>query len=187
MADSPFLTDHFLIAMPALQDPNFQRAVTLICQHDASGAMGIVINRVADYTVGELLAQLDIQGNPDGLAELPIVAGGPVHPDRGFVVHDDAREWNSTLRLGHGLAVTTSRDILAAMARGDGPRRVLVALGYAGWTAGQLEQELAQNSWLTVPVDQAIVFDTPLDERWQAAGRALGVDITQLADYAGHA
>ncbi len=173
--------------MPALDDPNFQRSVTLICQHDENGAMGIVINRCADYRLGELLSQLDISTSREDIAELAIVAGGPVKPDRGFVLHDDGREWNSTLRFGRGLAVTTSRDILASMARGDGPERVLVALGYAGWTAGQLEAEVAQNSWLTAPVDQAILFETPLADRWQAAARGLGVDITRLADYAGHA
>lgn len=182
-----FLADHFLIAMPALDDPNFQRSVTLICQHDESGAMGIVINRCADYRLGELLEQLDIPTDRADLADMAIVAGGPVHPDRGFVLHDDGREWNSTLRVGPRLAVTTSRDILAAMARGEGPANALVALGYAGWTAGQLEAELAQNSWLTAPVDQSIVFATPLAERWQAAARGLGVDISRLADYAGHA
>ncbi|MFY2763065.1 YqgE/AlgH family protein [Arenimonas sp. MALMAid1274] len=187
MADSPFLTDHFLIAMPALDDPNFQRAVTLVCQHDANGAMGIVINREADYTVGELLDQMNLPTDDAELAGRSIVAGGPVQPDRGFVLHDDPREWNSTLRFGRGLAVTTSRDILAAMAKGDGPANVLVALGYAGWTAGQLEAELAQNSWLTVPADQAILFGTPLGERWHAAARGLGVDLSRMTDYAGHA
>lgn len=187
MADSSCLTDHFLIAMPALEDPNFHRSVTLVCQHDARGAMGIVINRAADCTLGELLGPLALPSTDPHVAGMPIVSGGPVHPDRGFVLHDDPREWRSTLRFGRGLAVTTSRDILAAMARGDGPRRVLVALGYAGWTAGQLEEELAQNSWLTVPADHAIVFDTPLEGRWQAAARSLGVDLSRLADYAGHA
>jgi putative transcriptional regulator len=186
MADSPCLTDHFLIAMPALEDPNFHRSVTLVCQHDANGAMGIVINRLADYSLGELLDQLELPTRDQQLAQRPIVSGGPVHPDRGFVLHDDPREWESTLRFGRGLAVTTSRDILAAMARGDGPRNTLVALGFAGWEAGQLEEELAQNSWLTVPADPAIVFDTPLEERWHAAARALGVDLSRLADYAGH-
>ena len=187
MADTPCLTDHFLIAMPALEDPHFHRSVTLVCQHDENGAMGVVINRAADYTLGELLAQLDLATDDDVLAQVGLVAGGPLHPDRGFVLHDDLREWNSTLRFGRGLALTTSRDILAAMASGDGPPHALVALGYAGWTAGQLEAELAQNSWLTVPADQGIVFDLPLDARWQAAARALGVDLTLLADYAGHA
>ncbi|MCX7034637.1 MAG: YqgE/AlgH family protein [Arenimonas sp.] len=187
MADSPSLTDHFLIAMPALEDPHFHRSVTLVCQHDANGAMGIVINHAADYTLGELLGQLDIPTTDAQVSGQRIVTGGPVHPDRGFVLHDDPREWSSTLRLGGGLALTTSRDILAAMARGEGPRKTLVALGFAGWTAGQLEQELAQNSWLTVPADQAILFDTPLEARWQAAASALGVDLSLLADYAGHA
>jgi putative transcriptional regulator len=186
MADFPSLTDHFLIAMPALEDPNFHRSVTLVCQHDQFGAMGIVINRAADYTLGELLDQLQLPTRDQPLARCTLVAGGPVHPDRGFVLHDDPREWGSTLRFGRGLAVTTSRDILAAMAGGDGPSRSLVALGYAGWTAGQLEDELAQNSWLTVPADPAIIFDTPLEERWHAAARALGVDLSRLADYAGH-
>lgn len=186
MADTPCFTDHFLIAMPALEDPHFHRSVTLVCQHDASGAMGIVINRAADYTLGELLDHLDLPSSDPQVANQTIVAGGPVHPDRGFVLHDDPREWNSTLRIGGGLALTTSRDILAAMAGGDGPRNALVALGYAGWTAGQLEEELAQNSWLTVPAEHAILFSTPLEDRWQAAARSLGVDLSRLAGYSGH-
>ncbi|TNJ35344.1 YqgE/AlgH family protein [Arenimonas terrae] len=181
-----FLANHFLIAMPALEDPNFQRSVTLICQHDAEGAMGIVINRVADYTLGELLAQMELSAD-EGLAAVPLVAGGPVQPDRGFVLHDDPRDWSSTLRFGDGLAVTTSRDILTAMAGGDGPGNVLVALGYAGWTAGQLEAELAENSWLTVPADRDILFHRPLDQRWQAAAFSAGVDLARLTGYAGHA
>lgn len=187
MHEIPSLADHFLVAMPALDDPNFQRSVTLVCQHDAGGAMGIVINRLADYTLGELLDQLKLDTHDEALAARAIVAGGPVHPDRGFVLHGDDSEWNSTLHVAPGLSVTTSRDILEALARGEGPRQVLVALGYAGWEAGQLEAELAQNSWLTVPVDQAIVFDTPLHERWRAAARQLGVDLSTLTDYSGHA
>lgn len=182
-----FLTDHFLIAMPALEDPNFHRSVTLICQHDADGAMGIVINRAADYTLAELLAQMELATDTVARAGQPLIAGGPVQPDRGFVLHDDPREWNSTLRFGRGLAVTTSRDILVAMAGGDGPGNVLVALGYAGWTAGQLEAELADNSWLTVPADHDILFRRPLDQRWQAAAFSAGVDLARLTGYAGHA
>ena len=182
-----FLADHFLIAMPALEDPNFHRSVTLICQHDADGAMGIVINRMADYTLGELLAQMDLTPQAGDLAGRPLVAGGPVQPDRGFVLHDDPREWNSTLRFGRGLAVTTSRDILTAMAQGEGPGNALVALGYAGWTAGQLEAELTDNSWLTVPADHDILFHAPLEQRWQAAARHAGVDLARLTGYAGHA
>ena len=123
----------------------------------------------------------------EGFAAQPVYFGGPVQTDRGFVLHGDDSEWNSTLHVAPGLSVTTSRDILEALSRGDGPARVLVALGYAGWEAGQLEDELAQNSWLTVPVDRGIVFDTPLEDRWRAAARQLGVDLSTLTDYSGHA
>ncbi len=191
MPDAPSaaasLADHFLVAMPALDDPNFERSVTLLCQHDPAGAMGLVVNRPSDFTLGELLDQLHITGAPEALAAQRVLAGGPVQPERGFVLHDDPRPWASTLRFGRGLAVTTSRDILEAMARGEGPAHAVVALGYAGWDAGQLEDELAANSWLTVPAEQAILFATPMEQRWQAAARALGVDLSRLADYAGHA
>jgi putative transcriptional regulator len=184
---STSLANHLLIAMPAMDDPNFRRAVALVCQHDEQGAMGIVINRGTDYTLGELLAQLDIRADEPALAGTGVVAGGPVQPERGFVVHDDPRTWGSTLRLTPALAVTTSRDILDAMARGDGPPHALVALGYAGWGAGQLEDELAQNSWLTVPADESILFRTPLAQRWEAATRGLGFDPGHLSSTAGHA
>ena len=161
-------TNHLLIAMPAMDDPNFRHAVALLCQHDEGGAMGIVINRVSDYTLGELLAQMDIVAGDPSLGEAGVVSGGPVQPEP-------------------GRAVTTSRDILDAMARGDGPPHALVALGYAGWGAGQLEAELAQNSWLTVPADDAILFRTPLAQRWQAATRGLGFDPGHLSSTAGHA
>ena len=187
MPASRSLAEHFLIAMPGMDDPNFFRSVTLVCQHDDDGAMGLVLNRPADFRFGELLAQLKIETRDDHLAELPVLAGGPVQPERGFVLHDDPRPWDSSLRLGGGLAVTTSRDILEAIARGEGPARWLLALGYAGWSAGQLEEELAANSWLTVPADAGIVFDTPVEARWRAAAGRLGVDPDRLADYAGHA
>lgn len=182
-----FLTEHFLIAMPAMDDPNFARGVTLLCQHDEDGAMGLVINRVSDYTMGELFDQMQMECADLAMREMPVLLGGPVQPDRGFVLHDDSREWGSTLRFGNGLAVSTSRDILAAMAKGEGPKRALVTLGYAGWDAGQLEAELAQNAWLTVPADHAIVFERPLEARWQAAAKSLGVDISSLSGSVGHA
>ena len=187
MPEPRSLAEHFLIAMPAMDDPNFFRSVTLVCQHDEEGAMGLVINHPADFQFGELLEQMKIQAGDPGLAELPVLSGGPVQPDRGFVLHDDPRPWDSSLRLANGMAVTTSRDILEAIARGDGPARWHLALGYAGWTAGQLEAELAANSWLTVPADAGVVFDTPLEARWRAAAGRLGVDLDRLADYAGHA
>ena len=187
MSASTSLADHFLIAMPALADPNFARGVTLICQHDQGGAMGLTINRPSDFTFGDVFEQMDLVTDVQGLAGRPVLLGGPVQPDRGFVLHDDPREWGSTLRFGHGLAVSTSRDILEALARGDGPARCLLALGYAGWTAGQLEQELGENAWLTVPANLDCVFDLPAQDRFRAAMQLLGFDPLALSGEAGHA
>ncbi len=182
-----FFVNHFLIAVPALDDPHFARGVTLLCEHNEHGAMGLLVNRPSDYRLGEVLEQMDIATELPRIADDTVLLGGPVLPDRGFVLHDGGDEWPSTMRVAPGLAVTTSREILAAMARGDGPRRHLVTLGYASWGAGQLEQEIADNAWLTVLADQAIVFDTPLEQRWQAAAKRLGVDLGQFAGYVGHA
>ncbi|HMB56996.1 MAG TPA: YqgE/AlgH family protein [Arenimonas sp.] len=187
MPDSRYLADHLLIAMPSLGDPNFARGVTLLCQHDESGAMGLMINRLSDFKLGEILRQMEIATDSPTLGEQAVLIGGPVQSERGFVLHDDARDWGSTLRFGNGLAITTSREILAAMARGEGPGRSLVTLGYAGWEAGQLEEELAENAWLTVPADRAILFSTPMAERWRAAAQMIGVDLSRLADGVGHA
>jgi len=187
MPEPRSFAEHFLIAMPAMDDPNFVRSVTLVCQHDEGGAMGLVINHPADVRFGELLDQLRLAHGDAALAERLVLDGGPVQPDRGFVLHDDPRPWDSSLRLRNGLAVTTSRDILEAIARGEGPANWLLALGYAGWDAGQLEAEMAANSWLTVPADAGLVFDVPVEARWRAAAGRLGVDLDRLADYAGHA
>ena len=187
MPEPRSFAEHFLIAMPAMDDPNFVRSVTLVCQHDEGGAMGLVINHPADVRLGDLLGQLKLPADDAGLAERLVLDGGPVQPDRGFVLHDDPRSWDSSLRLRNGLAVTTSRDILEAIARGDGPPHWHLALGYAGWDAGQLEAEMAANSWLTVPADAGLVFDIPIEARWCAAAGRLGVDLDRLADYAGHA
>jgi putative transcriptional regulator len=182
-----FLTDHFLIAMPALADPHFARGVTLVCQHDENGAMGLVINHLSEYTLGEVFRQMDIEGASPALERQAVLVGGPVQPDRGFVLHDDPRDFGSTLRFGKGLAVSTSRDILERLAKGEGPAQFIMALGYAGWSAGQLEDEIAQNAWLTVPADPDIFFRTPLEQRWQAAARSLGIDISGMSDLVGHA
>ena len=179
--------DHFLIAMPAMDDPRFARGVTLVCQHDEHGAMGLVVNRVTDLTLAEVFRQLDIEGAPASLARQPVLLGGPVQPERGFVLHEDARDFGGSLRFGQGLVVSTSREVLESLARGDGPTPFLMALGYAGWGAGQLEEEIAQNAWLTVPADRAICFETPVEDRWRAAALALGVDIAGLSDTVGHA
>ena len=183
----PTLANQLLIALPGLDDPNFSRSVTLVCQHDADGAMGVVVNRASEYTLGEVFRQMGIESGDEGLCAQPVVAGGPVHPERGFVLHDGDRQWDSSLAIADGLYVTTSRDVLEAMARGEGPRSATVALGCAGWGAGQLEHELVENSWLTVPADAELLFRLPLDARWQAAAGRIGVDMARMADYSGHA
>ena len=185
--ESAFLANQLLVALPALADPNFSRSVTLVCQHDAEGAMGIVVNRESEYTLGEVLRQMGIEGGDEALRARPVLSGGPVHPERGFVLHDGEREWDSSMAIAQGLYITTSRDILEAMARGEGPARSVVALGCAGWGAGQLEYELGENSWLTVPADDELVFALPLEQRWHAAAGRIGVDLSRIADYAGHA
>jgi putative transcriptional regulator len=187
MANGTFLANQLLVALPALDDPNFSRSVTLICQHDDDGAMGVVVNRSSEYTLGDVLRQMDIEGGDTALRAQAVLAGGPVHPERGFVLHGGERAWDSTLAISEGLYVTTSRDVLEAIATGDGPANVAVALGCAGWGAGQLEYELTENSWLTVPADAELLFATPLEGRWQAAAGRIGVDMMQVADYSGHA
>ena len=181
------LANQLLIASPALSDPNFARSVALICQHDDEGAMGVVVNRPSEYTLGEVLRQMNLQAQDPQLAGQVVLAGGPVHPERGFVLHDGLRAWESTMEVADGLFLTTSRDILEAMAAGDGPAHAIVALGCAGWGAGQLEYELGENSWLTAPADAELLFALPLERRWQAAGQRIGVDMTRLTDYSGHA
>ena len=164
-------TNQFLIAMPTLADPNFFRTVTLICDHSDQGALGIVINHPTEILLGELLDHLEFETRDPDARQIPVYNGGPVQIDRGFVLHEPIGDWDSTLPITDELALTTSRDILAALAHGEGPRRVLVALGYAGWGAGQLEQEMADNAWLSCAADQDIIFDLPPEQRWRAAAR----------------
>ncbi len=183
-----YLANHFLIAVPSLNDPNFSRAVTLLAQHNDEGAMGVMINRLSDYKLGDILGQMDIQTDDRDLLATPVLAGGPVQPERGFVLHDPTeREWDSSFLISPQLALTTSRDILIAMAEGNGPRRAVVALGYAGWTAGQLEIELQENTWVAAQADASILFDTPVEQRWSAAARLIGIDMSLFTNYAGHA
>lgn len=182
------LTGHFLIAMPGMGDPNFARGITFICQHSEEGAMGLVVNRLSDYRLGDVLQQMHMPCERAEVAAAPVLVGGPVQPERGFVLHASGRrEWDSSYRVNDMLTVTTSRDILAAMADGDGPDRALVALGYAGWGAGQLEQELRENAWLTVQADTRILFDTALDDRWGAAVALVGINPANLTSYSGRA
>ena len=163
------LSNQLLIALPAMADPNFARTVALICQHDEQGAMGVVVNRASEYTLGQVLSQMGIGSDDQALCARPVLHGGPVHQERGFVLHDGEREWESSLRVGQQLYLTTSRDILEAMAAGQGPAHAMVALGCAGWGAGQLEFELGENTWLTAPTDPSLLFELPLERRWQTA------------------
>ena len=179
--------NHLLIALPSLRDSYFERSVTLICQHDGDGAMGLMVNRASEYTVGEVLQQMGIASDDAALQAQVVLAGGPVHPERGFVLHDDGRSWDSSLAVGDGLYLTTSRDVLEAMARGDGPKQALVALGCAGWGAGQLENELVDDSWLLAPNRGDVLFQLPLAQRWQAAAGSIGIDLVNLASHSGHA
>jgi putative transcriptional regulator len=181
------LQNQLLIALPTMPDARFARSVTLICQHDEDGAMGIVVNRASEYTLGDVLSQMGLESNDEALCAQVVLAGGPMHPERGFVLHDGGLQWDSSLRITEQLTLTTSRDILESIARGDGPEHAIVALGCAGWGAGQLEHELAENSWLNAPADAELLFALPLDARWQAAAGRIGVDFAHLADYAGHA
>ena len=181
------LTHHFLIAMPSMADPYFAKTLTFVCEHNERGALGIVINRPLDITVRSLFERLSLDLENREFADVPIYFGGPVQTDRGFVLHAPVGEWQSTLKVREALGLTTSKDILEAVGRGEGPRKMLVTLGYAGWSAGQLEHELGQNAWLTVEAKDAIIFDLPSEERLPAAMGLLGVDYARLADVAGHA
>ncbi|HEY0634020.1 MAG TPA: YqgE/AlgH family protein [Gammaproteobacteria bacterium] len=181
------LRNHFLIAMPALDDPNFFHTVTYICEHNAEGAMGIVINRPSDVTLGDLLAQLEITAEPQLNTTVSVFEGGPVQPEQGFLLHSPLGQWSATLPVTEQIALTTSKDILEALAAGAGPQRYLLALGYAGWGPGQLEEEMAANTWLSGPASAEILFDTPAEKRWQAAAALLGVDLRLLSSDSGHA
>ena len=180
------LTDNFLIAMPSLADPNFHGTVTYLCAHNEDGAMGIVINRPLELTLGEVLAHLNIETQHDKVRDAPVLQGGPVQSERGFVIHQPCGTWDSVLQVSDAIAIATSHDILRSLANGDGPERAVVALGYAGWGAGQLEREVLDNAWLSVPADSAIIFDVAPDERWSQATRTLGIDPQRLVGEAGH-
>lgn len=182
------LTNQLLIAMPGMADPNFSTTVTLICEHNNDGALGIVINRPLQLRLGGLFEQLDVNDPDPTAANSPVLMGGPVGPERGFVLHEPpAQSYENSITVSSDIQLTLSRDILDAMATGHGPGKSLVALGYAGWEAGQLEIEMLANSWLNVPASTDIVFDTPFQDRWASAARTLGIDICQISPDAGHA
>jgi putative transcriptional regulator len=185
------LTNHFLIAMPAMHDPIFGGTVIYICEHNAKGAMGLVINKPTDMTLSGLFDRIDLKLEiiPDShpLGKAPVMFGGPVQDDRGFVLHTPTGAYSSSLKVTDQIAFTTSRDILEAVAAGEAPERLLVSIGYAGWGAGQLEREILANGWLTVPADLHVLFDVPLEARFDAAMRLLGIDPYLLSAEAGHA
>ncbi len=185
MAD--YLTNQFLIAMPRMDDPNFAQTVTLVCEHSERGALGIVVNRTLPMTLGDVFEQLGLDSSKSKLNEQPVLRGGPVQTERGFVLHSPSGSWESSLPFSERMHLTTSRDILDAIAAGEGPDSAVIALGYAGWEAGQLDEEMARNAWLTVSADERLIFDTPVDERWQAAARLLGINLLTLSSDAGHA
>ncbi len=181
------LSNHFLIAMPAMVDPFFAKSLTYVCEHNEQGALGIVINRPITLTLKELFAQINLPLHANDLEEVPVHFGGPVQTDRGFVLHQPTGTWQSTLHISDNVGLTTSKDILQAVGEGQGPEKLLVTLGYAGWSQGQLEEELSQNAWLTVAASERILFDLPPEERLPAAMALLGIDYASLSEDAGHA
>jgi putative transcriptional regulator len=187
MNHSQYLTNQFLIAMPGLEDPNFFHSVTYICEHNDQGALGLVINRPLDMQLGEILQHIKLQHSEPEARQIQVHLGGPVQQDRGFVLHEPLGEWEATLKVTDRIGITSSIDILQAIAKNEGPERSLITLGYAGWGAGQLEQEMAENAWLSGPADPDILFNSPDEERWKAAAASLGVDLDLLSGEAGHA
>jgi putative transcriptional regulator len=181
------LTNNLLIAMPGMADPNFNSTVTLVCEHNAEGALGIVINRPMSMNLGGLLEQLSLDDADKTVASSPVLDGGPVGRERGFVLHDPHGTFETSVEVSNDIQLTLSRDVLDAMAAGSGPDKSLVALGYAGWEPGQLEQEMLHNTWLSVPANSEIIFDVPFTERWSVAAEIIGVDISQMSSHAGHA
>ncbi len=190
MTEATYLNNHFLIAMPSLDDPNFARSVTLICQHNDEGAMGITLSRKSSLTVGDILDQMKYQGGTDLVRNTEVLLGGPVQTERGFIVHTGEHNYESTFRVSDEIAITTSRDILKDLSEGGGPNPIVVALGYAGWDKGQLEQELRDNAWLALPAERmagTVVFETPAEQRWHEAARLGGINLSKIAGIAGRA
>ncbi len=191
------LSHHFLIAMPGLEDPVFAKSVVYLCEHSERGAMGLIINKPGDLSLKHLFEKVELPLTRQDLLQSNVLQGGPVQTERGFVLHEPMLEagsdeksnsiYASTLSVPGGLAMTTSKDVLEAMANGSGPQRVLVTLGYASWGEGQLESEIGENSWLTVVADPAVIFDTPIEQRYDKALSLLGLQAWMLSSQVGHA
>ena len=185
--DNTRLNNHFLIAMPSLKDGNFSQSVTYICEHDDNGTLGITINKPSEITLGEVFEQLGIKNADPQISTHKVFIGGPVHQDRGFILHSPTGHWDSSLKITDEISLTTSKDIIKAIASNQGPEHTLIALGYAGWGPGQLEDELSINAWLSCQANKDIIFNTPVENRWQQAAQLLGVDLQLLSHDAGHA
>ena len=181
------LTNQLLIAMPGLSDPSFFHTVTYIFSHNEYGALGIVINRPLELDLGEILKQMNLKITNSQINNMPVYYGGPVQTDRGFVLHEPNIKWQSTINVSSKVSVTTSMDILKAISEGNGPKKSFIALGYAGWQAGQLEQEIKDNAWLNAPSGSEVIFDAPYDRRWESAAALLGIDLKKLSYQIGHA
>ena len=187
VVNASVFTHQFLLAMPGMADPNFSGAVVYVAEHSAKGALGLVINRTMDIDLRTLFERIDLALEPELLVRQPVFFGGPVQTDRGFVLHHPLGQWNSTVVVAEEVGLTSSKDILEAVARGEGPPKMLVALGYAGWGPGQLEDEISRNAWLTLPADAEVIFDTPVELRLSRAFGLLGIDPVFLSTSAGHA
>ena len=181
------LTNQFLIAMPGLADPNFHQTVTYIFAHNEDGAMGLVLNRPTPIDLHDIFSQMKLNPVDEDIGQQVIHQGGPVQIDRGFVIHPADNQWESSLHVSDELGITTSKDILESMANGQGPKESFIALGYAGWGAGQIEKEIGENAWLNGPCDSGIIFSTPIRKRWATAASLIGVDLLNISDQVGHA
>ena len=182
------LENQFLVSMPQMQDPNFNRTVILVCKHDHNGAVGIVINRLTEHLISDIFDQLEITVSSEFHSQKPVLCGGPVYPELGLVVHNSKSDkWESSIEIGKQLKLTSSRDILIDMARGEGPERAIMSLGYAGWGSGQLENEIQQNAWFTTTADHEILFDENVENKWRQAAALLGIDTNQFSHQVGHA
>ena len=187
MSSSINLSNHFLIAMPNMEDPYFANSLTFICEHNENGALGMIINKPIDLSLKALFEQVGLDLERADFINLPVYFGGPVQMDRGFVLHQPLGSWQSSLAMNDEMGFTTSKDILTAVAAGEGPQKLLVTLGYAGWEAGQLENEISRNAWLHVAANPDIIFELPPEERLPAAMELLGIDLMSLSDQVGHA
>lgn len=187
MSEQTFLTNHFLIAMPRMDDPVFAKAVVYVCEHNENGAVAIIINHPLNLFLTDVLDNMEIVNRNPKAGEQPILFGGPLHQERGFVIHRPGGHWRSSFMSGDDIAITTSKDKLQAIAAGEGPKELIISLGCAGWGAGQLEQEIASNIWLNTVADPKIIFETPFEERWEKAASLLGIDIKILSSDTGHA